>query len=42
MRATLTVLCIWAVSLGAAAQFGKIAVLFDRLAASLSGPGRGR
>lgn len=34
MRATVTVLCIWLVSLGAAAQFGKFAVLFDRIAAS--------
>ena len=34
MRATLTVICIWLVSLGAAAQFGKFAVLFDRVAAA--------
>lgn len=34
MRAALTVLAIWLVSLGAAAQFGKFAVLFDRLAAA--------
>ena len=32
MRATVTVICIWLVSLGAAAQFGKFAVLFDRVA----------
>ena len=37
MRATLTVLCIWLVSLGAAAQFGKFAVLFDRVAAAYPG-----
>ena len=34
MRATVTVICIWLVSLGAAAQFGKFAVLFDRVAAA--------
>lgn len=34
MRATLTIVAIWLVSLGAAAQFGKFAVLFDRVAAS--------
>jgi MFS transporter, DHA1 family, inner membrane transport protein len=37
MRATVTVLCIWLVSLGAAAQFGKFAVLFDRVAAAYPG-----
>ncbi len=37
MRATLTVLCIWLVSLGAAAQFGKFAVLFDRVSAAYPG-----
>ncbi len=37
MRATVTVLCIWLVSLGAAAQFGKFAVLFDRVAANYPG-----
>ena len=37
MRATVTVLCIWLVSLGAAAQFGKFAVLFDRVASSYPG-----
>lgn len=34
MRATLTVICIWLVSLGAAAQFGKFAVLFGRVSAA--------
>lgn len=37
MRATVTVICIWLVSLGAAAQFGKFAVLFDRVAAAYPG-----
>lgn len=37
MRATLTVICIWLVSLGAAAQFGKFAVLFDRVALAYPG-----
>lgn len=37
MRATLTVVAIWLVSLGAAAQFGKFAVLFDRVAATYPG-----
>ena len=37
MRAVVTVICIWMVSLGAAAQFGKFAVLFDRVAASYPG-----
>jgi DHA1 family inner membrane transport protein len=37
MRAALTVVAIWLVSLGAAAQFGKFAVLFDRIAASYPG-----
>ena len=37
MRATLTVVAIWLVSLGAAAQFGKFAVLFDRVSASYPG-----
>ena len=37
MRASLTVVAIWLVSLGAAAQFGKFAVLFDRVAASYPG-----
>lgn len=34
MRPTVTVICIWLVSLGAAAQFGKFAVLFDRVSAA--------
>jgi len=37
MRAVLVVLAIWAVSLGAAAQFGKFAVLFDQIAAAYPG-----
>ncbi len=37
MRSTVTVICIWLVSLGAAAQFGKFAVLFDRVAAAYPG-----
>lgn len=37
MRASLTIVCIWLVCLGAAAQFGKFAVLFDRIAASYPG-----
>ena len=37
MRAAVTVICIWLVSLGAAAQFGKFAVLFDRVVASYPG-----
>lgn len=37
MRATVTVLAIWLVSLGAAAQFGKFAVLFDLLAGAYPG-----
>ena len=37
MRASVTVVAIWLVSLGAAAQFGKFAVLFDRVAASYPG-----
>ncbi len=37
MRASLTVVAIWLVSLGAAAQFGKFAVLFDRVAAVYPG-----
>lgn len=34
MRAALTVLAIWAAGLGAAAQFGKISVLYDVLGAA--------
>ena len=37
MRAALTVLAIWAAGLGAAAQFGKISVLYDVLAAAYPG-----
>lgn len=37
MRAALTVFAIWLVSLGAAAQFGKFAVLFDHVAAAYPG-----
>lgn len=37
MRAFLTVIGIWLVCLGAAAQFGKFAVLFDRVALAYPG-----
>jgi MFS transporter, DHA1 family, inner membrane transport protein len=37
MHATVTVICIWIACLGAAAQFGKFAVLFDRVAALYPG-----
>ena len=34
MRAALTVLALWAAGLGAAAQFGKISVLYEALGAA--------
>jgi len=37
MRAALTVMAIWAAGLGAAAQFGKISVLYDVLGATYPG-----
>ena len=37
MRAALTVLAIWAAGLGAAAQFGKISVLYEVLASAYPG-----
>ncbi|NEX45083.1 MFS transporter [Pseudotabrizicola algicola] len=37
MRAVITVLAIWGAGLGAAAQFGKISVLFDSLGAQYAG-----
>ena len=37
MRAALTVLAIWAAGLGAAAQFGKISVLYEVLGAHMIG-----
>ena len=39
MRKVLTVLAIWAAGLGAAAQFGKISVLYDLLAVRYGGQG---
>lgn len=40
MRAALTVLAIWAAGLGAAAQFGKISVLYEVLGAAYPGHDR--
>ncbi len=37
MRAVITVLAVWCAGLGAAAQFGKISVLFDSLGAQYAG-----
>ncbi len=37
MRAFVTVIAIWLISLGAAAQFGKFAVLFDRVSQAYPG-----
>ncbi|MDP2082739.1 MAG: MFS transporter [Pseudotabrizicola sp.] len=37
MRAVVTVLAVWCAGLGAAAQFGKISVLFEALGAQYSG-----
>ena len=37
LKSVLSVICIWLVSLGAAAQFGKFAVLFDRVSAYYPG-----
>jgi MFS transporter, DHA1 family, inner membrane transport protein len=39
MRAVFLVLALWSAGLGAAAQFGKISVLFDLLSQSYAGPG---
>lgn len=39
MRSMMIVLAVWAAGLGAAAQFGKISVLFDQLQAQYAGQG---
>lgn len=39
MRAVLTILAIWAAGLGAAAQFGKVSILYRDLAALYAGAG---
>lgn len=40
MRAVLTILAIWAAGLGAAAQFGKISILYQDLATQYAGAGQ--